>query len=87
MATEAIKNITDEKIDSLKQWILDKNPEAGDIGLDTDIIGQGVLDSLEMVSFLIYIEELRAKEIPEELIKPEYFVSLRTIYETFFSEE
>jgi hypothetical protein len=40
-----------------------------------------------MVNFLLYIEELRGKEIPEALIQPKYFVTLRVICETFFSKD
>jgi hypothetical protein len=37
-----------------------------------------------MVNFLLYIEEIRGQEIPEKLVQPRYFTSLRVIHDTFF---
>ena len=71
-------------IANLRSWIASKNPRAPTIDMDTNLIDDGVLDSLQMVNFLLYIEEIRGKEIPETLIQPEYFVSLRVIHDTFF---
>ena len=72
---------------TLRTWIASTNDQAADIGLDTDLIKEGVLDSLQMVNFLLYIESIRGEEIPEALIRPEYFVSLRVIHDTFFIVE
>ena len=47
-------------------------------------IEDGTLDSLEMVSFILHIEEIRGEEIPETPIQAQYFVSLRMISDTFF---
>jgi len=71
-------------ITKLRSWIASKNQHAPTVELDTDLINSGVLDSLQMVSFLLYIEEIRGKEIPETLIQPECFVSLRVIHDNFF---
>ena len=71
--------------DALRDWIVRLKPDAPNVELDTPLIDAGVLDSLEMVNFLLYIESLRSEEIPEALIQPEYFRSLRTIANTFFT--
>lgn len=71
-------------IAKLRSWIASTKKRTTDIGLDTNLIDEGVLDSLEMVNFLLYIEEIRGKEIPETLIQPECFTSLRVIHDTFF---
>jgi acyl carrier protein len=68
----------------LRSWIAATKKRPLPIGLDTNLIDDGILDSLEMVNFLLYIEEIRGREIPETLIQPERFVSLRVICETFF---
>lgn len=52
--------------------------------MDANLITEGALDSLEMVNFLLYIEEIRGEEIPEELIQPSNFASLRVICDKFF---
>lgn len=71
-------------ISKLRNWIASTKKVPVQIGMDTDLIREGVLDSLEMVNFLLCIEELRGMEIPESLIQPENFVSLRVIHDTFF---
>ncbi|HYU34100.1 MAG TPA: acyl carrier protein [Thermoanaerobaculia bacterium] len=68
----------------VKAWLLSVNREAGDVGWDTDLIAERVLDSLQMVNFLLYIEEVRGREIGEQMIRPECFQSLRAIYDNFF---
>lgn len=72
-------------IAKLQSWIATTKKRTAEIGLDTNLIEEGVLDSLEMVNFLLFIEELRGREIPEALIQPECFTSLRVIHDTFFS--
>lgn len=84
-----MSEVQDESIElaaiaKLREWIAAKNQRATEIGIDTDLIKDGILDSLHMVNFILYIEEIRGKEIPEALIQPEYFFSLRVIHDTFF---
>jgi acyl carrier protein len=71
-------------ISKLKDWIASTTTQTAEIGLDTHLIREGFLDSLQMVNFLLYIEEIRGREIPEALLQPEHFASLRKIHETFF---
>jgi acyl carrier protein len=71
-------------VDKLRQWIVAAKPQSIEIGLDTDLIEQGALDSLQMVNFLLFIEEMRGDEIPEALIRTQYFTSLRVIAQMFF---
>jgi hypothetical protein len=39
-----------------------------------------------MVTFVLFIEELRGTEIPESLIQPRYFTTLHVIVDTFFRD-
>jgi len=71
-------------IAKLRDWVLSTKQQTIEIGLETDLIKEGALDSLEMVNFLLFIEEIRGQEIPEALIQPEFFTSLRVIHDTFF---
>jgi acyl carrier protein len=71
----------------LQEWIVNANPRAIAIDLDTDLIGQGAIDSLQMVNFLLFIEEIRGEEIPEALIRPEYFSTVRIIHDKFFDNK
>jgi len=81
-----IGEVTDQTVVAqLRDWIANTRGESRDIGLDTNLIGEGLLDSLEMVNFLLFIEELRGTEIPAALIQPENFATLRIIHNTFFA--
>lgn len=82
---EAGEEVDTQIIGRLREWLLASSSHGATIGLDTHLIDEGILDSLQMVNFLLYIEELRGREIPEALIQPDYFTSLRTIHSTFFS--
>jgi len=87
-----------ETIARLRAWIADANASrdaagaagaagaASALGVDTRLIDEGVLDSLQMVNFILFIEELSGRELPEALIQPERFVSLRVIHDTFFAD-
>ena len=77
-------NIDMAAVSRLRDWMASTKPQTVEIGLDTHLINEGVLDSLEMVNFLLYIEEVRGQEIPEALVQPQYFTSLRVIHDTFF---
>lgn len=82
--TEPPDSIDAVTVGKLRDWIAATSSKRRTIGLDTHLIDEGILDSLEMVNFLLYIEEVRGHEIPEALIQPECFSSLRVICDTFF---
>lgn len=44
----------------------------------------GLITSLQFISFLMLIEELRDREIPESEVSVERFSSLDAIYQNFF---
>lgn len=76
-----------QHIGKLRDWLATTNAAVRRVELDTRLIEEGVLDSLQMVNFILYIEEVRGRELPEAFIQPEYFVSLRIIHDTFFSDQ
>jgi acyl carrier protein len=84
MSANPSELIDQAAVSKLRSWIASANQQPSEIGMDTDLIKEGLLDSLQMVNFLLYIESIRGEEIPEALIQPEYFVSLRVIHDTFF---
>jgi acyl carrier protein len=84
MSGDDERNIDMDAVSRLREWVALTKPHTVEIGLDTDLINGGVLDSLEMVNFLLYVEEIRGQEIPEALVQPRYFTSLRVIHDTFF---
>lgn len=78
------QNIDQVAVSRLRDWMAATKPQTIEIGLDTHLINEGVLDSLEMVNFVLYVEEIRGQEIPEALVQPQYFTTLRVIHDTFF---
>jgi acyl carrier protein len=84
MSDNGDHGVDSSNVSKLRGWIASTTQQTTPVGMDTDLISEGVLDSLEMVNFLLYIEEISGREIPEALIRPEYFVSLQVINDTFF---
>lgn len=73
----------------LREWILERTKLAGarrELTDDTPIIDAGFLSSLDIVEFVLYIEDLRGAEIELEDLEPEVFTSTNTMYQTFFGQ-
>jgi acyl carrier protein len=70
----------------LRDWILkrSKNPPKGAFTDATAILEEGILSSLDVVEFVLYIESLRGDEVDTDAIEPEAFTSIDTLYTTFF---
>lgn len=73
---------------NLKRWILDhsKAQVKGELGDDTPILEQGILSSLDIVEFVLYIESLRGEEVDTDAIEPDVFTSVDTLWTGFFAE-
>ncbi|MGH3164700.1 MAG: acyl carrier protein [Trebonia sp.] len=74
-----------DQLDALRGWILSRNPELHDLDPDTDIIESRIIDSLQFVEMLLYVEELRGAEIDEETLNIEFFRTLNQIDRNFLS--
>ena len=59
--------------------------DSGDLD-DQPILDDGLLSSLDVVEFILYIEELREEEVDIEAIEPEVFNSIDTLVEAFFPD-
>lgn len=70
----------------LKSWILEHSKSAvpPDFSDVTPILEKGLLSSLDIVEFVLYIEHLRDEELDTEDIDPEVFTSIDTLYKAFF---
>lgn len=71
---------------NLRRWILDhsKAQVRGDLTDTTPILEQGILSSLDIVEFVLYIESLRGEEVDTDAIEPEVFTSVDTLWAGFF---
>ncbi len=73
----------------LRGWILERAGAGEDRLTDNEmpILDEGLLSSLDIVEFILFIESLRGEEVDIESIEPEVFTNLRTLYEAFFAEK
>ena len=73
----------------LRTWIINQSKqqvEDHELTDDTPIIESGMLSSLDVVEFILYIESLLGDEIDLEDLEPEVFISTNTMYATFFAQ-
>ncbi|MBX3707350.1 MAG: acyl carrier protein [Pseudomonadales bacterium] len=75
--------------EKLRTWIIQRSKQpkaAGELTDDTPIIESGFLSSLDIVEFVLYIEDLRGEEIELDDLEPAVFTSTNTMYQTFFAQ-
>ncbi len=78
-----------EIIEQLRGWILERANAPADRLTDSEmpILDEGLLSSLDIVEFILFIESLRGEEVDIESIEPEVFTNLRTLYDAFFADK
>jgi acyl carrier protein len=57
------------------------------VGPQTDLLSDGLVDSLIMVEVLMLIEELTGEPVNPDLLEPEAFESGSRLYQTFFTRD
>jgi acyl carrier protein len=72
----------------MRNWLLERRPElsAEQIGEHTDIIESRILESLQVVEFVLFIERMAGREILSETLDPMKLRTLARIYENFIQE-
>lgn len=73
----------------LRRWILQhskKKIQAEELTDTTPVIDSGLLSSLDIAEFVLYIESLRGSEIDVDDLDPEVFVNVDTMWQTFFRQ-
>jgi acyl carrier protein len=70
----------------LRGWILERAGASEDrlASDDLPILEEGLLSSLDIVEFVLFIESLRGEEVDIEAIDPEVFTNIDTLYKAFF---
>ena len=81
--------VEDEIRKELRGWILDRAsaPEERLSRDELPILEEGLLSSLDIVEFILFIESLRGEEVDIESIEPEVFSNINTLYEAFFESK
>lgn len=71
---------------SLREWLRSANPNHAtiDIDADTDIIDSRILESLQMVEFILFLEKETGRAILVEELNPAKLRTLNSIYNNFF---
>lgn len=71
----------------LRGWIVKhaKTAPGAAFSDDTKILEDGILSSLDIVEFVLYIESLRGDDIDVDDIDPQVFTSINTLYAAFFA--
>lgn len=70
------------------EWIIKESQyETKQVNIDTDLSDGTVLDSIQLITLVLFIEDLLGEIIPEEKVSTEYFQSVRKIYENFFYQQ
>jgi acyl carrier protein len=77
-----------EKKRLLKDWIVKRSKKkvsVDELRDDTPLVEQGILSSLDVTAFVLYIESLRDEEVDPDDLDPEVFENLNTIWAKFFT--
>jgi len=73
----------------LREWIAEHSKAkatADSVTDQTPLLETGLLSSLDIVEFVLFIEELREEEVDTDDIEPEVFTSIDTLVDGFFVE-
>ena len=71
---------------ALRAWLFNTNADAATLSLepDIDIIESRILDSLQVVEFILFLEEKTGRAILAEDLDPDTLRTLSSIYECYF---
>lgn len=71
----------------LRGWIAKhaKKALAPEFNDETPLLEMGILSSLDIVEFMLFIENLRGDEVDPDAIEPEAFTNINTLYAAFFA--
>ncbi|WP_033438661.1 hypothetical protein [Saccharothrix sp. NRRL B-16314] len=67
----------------VRSWILDRNPDLTDLDQETDIIETRIVNSLQFVELILYIEELRGTMLQSDEVDLDAFRTLKDIEANF----
>jgi acyl carrier protein len=78
-------NIAVSGLETLRDWLLEKNPDLDSIDDDLDLFESKLIDSINFVEFILIIEELIDREIPVSNDLVAKTSTLRLVYQHYLS--
>jgi acyl carrier protein len=71
----------------LRDWIAKHAKKAltSEFDDETPVLELGILSSLDIVEFVLFIESLRGDEVDPDRIEPEAFTNVNSLYSAFFA--
>jgi len=76
-----------EPMQSVRDFILDRNPKLGPLADDMDLIDSRAINSLAFVEFIFLLEELAGESIDPEELDLDDFRTLKAIEARFFNQK
>ncbi|MBY0358026.1 MAG: hypothetical protein K2W82_08505 [Candidatus Obscuribacterales bacterium] len=73
----------------LHAWIVKNNAKikAEELCNDTDIIRERIINSLQIIDLLLFVERLSGTSVEVEQLKPGAFKNIDTIYQNFLERQ
>jgi acyl carrier protein len=84
-AAESAEATHDSKLETIRNWLLEVNPEAKNIDLDTDLFEGGLLSSIQLVELVLLVEELSGHEVTADDNAADRFRTLRAITSSYLA--
>ena len=71
---------------ALRDWIIarSKRKLGAEFDSKTKIVEDGIISSLDIAEFILFLENLRQREIDIDSIEPSHFADIDSIYTAFF---
>lgn len=76
-----------EPMQTVREFILGRNPELGQVADDLDLIDSRAINSLAFVEFIFLLEELTGEPIDPEELDLDDFRTLTAIKARFFNQK
>ena len=78
----------DLRLARMRTWLRAHNPELGSaqIAEDTDLIDSGMVDSLQLIEFILFLEQECGRPILSDTVDPAWLRTLGAIHLHFFIE-
>ena len=77
--------ISEENIkENIRQWLLKKSLTNKTVSLSTPLLKEKIINSVQIMDLILYIEHLSHGSVKAEQINPNSFNSIDSIYSAFF---